>query len=185
MVQRCTTIIVSFNVIYVYSCKYRSHNKRIIIWKWFFYFRKQTRTSKVPLNEILQQFTDSDLDNSEDDLFGEENEGELDNFFCHEDTDPLERAEQASLRDELEQGASPEHNSCDQTISSASEEEIKSLLGILMSMGLVKLPALKDYWSTHPILGAPGIVKGCLGVVSCISCTSRSSRWEWWGWPRC
>ena len=29
-----------------------------------------------------------------------------------------------------------------------------------MSTGLVKLPALKDYWSTHPILSASGIVKG-------------------------
>ena len=41
-----------------------------------------------------------------------------------------------------------------------SEEEMRSFLGIHLAMGLVRLPSLKDYWSTNPLLATPGIVKG-------------------------
>ena len=41
-----------------------------------------------------------------------------------------------------------------------SEEEVKVVFGIHMAMGLVRLPSLRDYWSTNPRIGTPGIVKG-------------------------
>ena len=41
-----------------------------------------------------------------------------------------------------------------------NDAEIKSFFSIHMAMGIVKLPALRDYWSTNPLLGTPGIVKG-------------------------
>ena len=37
---------------------------------------------------------------------------------------------------------------------------MRSFLGIGLAMGLVRLPSLKDYWSTNPLLATPGIVKG-------------------------
>ena len=27
-------------------------------------------------------------------------------------------------------------------------------------MGVHKLPSVEDYWSTHPLLGAPGVIQG-------------------------
>ena len=41
-----------------------------------------------------------------------------------------------------------------------SEEEMKAFFGIHVSMGLLRLPSLYDYWSTNPLIGTPGIVKG-------------------------
>ena len=41
-----------------------------------------------------------------------------------------------------------------------SGEEMRSFLGIGLAMGLVRLPSLKDYWSTNPLVATPGIVKG-------------------------
>ena len=41
-----------------------------------------------------------------------------------------------------------------------SEDEMKSFLGIHLAMGVVQLPSLQDYWSTHPLVGTPGIVRG-------------------------
>ena len=41
-----------------------------------------------------------------------------------------------------------------------SEDEMKSFVGIKLAMGIVLLPSLRDYWSTNPLLGTPGIVKG-------------------------
>jgi hypothetical protein len=46
------------------------------------------------------------------------------------------------------------------TWTNVSEEEMQSFLGIHLAMGLVRLPSLRDYWSTNPLLGAPGMVKG-------------------------
>ena len=41
-----------------------------------------------------------------------------------------------------------------------SAEEMQSFIGIQLAMGMVRLPSMYDYWSTNPILSAPGIVKG-------------------------
>lgn len=41
-----------------------------------------------------------------------------------------------------------------------TENEIKLFLGIHLAMGVHKLPSVEDYWSLHPLLGAPGIVQG-------------------------
>ena len=41
-----------------------------------------------------------------------------------------------------------------------SEDEMKYFVGIQLAMGIVRLPSLRDYWSTNPLLGTPGIVKG-------------------------
>ena len=41
-----------------------------------------------------------------------------------------------------------------------SAEEKQSFVGIQVAMGKVLLPSMYDYWSTNPILSAPGIVKG-------------------------
>jgi hypothetical protein len=41
-----------------------------------------------------------------------------------------------------------------------NEEEMGSFLGIRLAMGLVRLPSLKDYWSTNPLLATPSIEKG-------------------------
>ena len=41
-----------------------------------------------------------------------------------------------------------------------SRDEMRAFLGILITMGVHRLPSLADYWSTHPLLGAPGITKG-------------------------
>ena len=41
-----------------------------------------------------------------------------------------------------------------------SAEEMQSFVGIQLAMGIVRLPSMHDYWSTNPILSAPGIVKG-------------------------
>ena len=46
------------------------------------------------------------------------------------------------------------------TWTNVSEEEMQSFLGIHLAMGRVRLPFLRDYWSTNPLLGAPGMVKG-------------------------
>ena len=35
-----------------------------------------------------------------------------------------------------------------------------SFIGIQLAMEMVRLPSIYDYWSTNPILSAPGIVKG-------------------------
>ena len=39
-------------------------------------------------------------------------------------------------------------------------EEMKLFLGMILAMGIHQLPQLEDYWSTHPLLGARGIVSG-------------------------
>ena len=41
-----------------------------------------------------------------------------------------------------------------------TENEMKLFLGIHLAMGVHKLPYVEDYWSLHPLLGAPGIVQG-------------------------
>ena len=163
-------------------------------------------------------------------MFGEGEEGELEQFH-HEDTDPLERAEEATVQEEQEQQVqdisvqenptsstctlSPDLDICsshpdmsspsmefphpgptidcdansdpydffvkiwgeetfklikDETNQYAfqkgitweiiNEDELRAFLGIHISMGLVKLPSLKDYWSTHLILVVPRIVRG-------------------------
>ena len=38
-----------------------------------------------------------------------------------------------------------------------TECEIKLFMGIHLAMGVHKLPSMEDYWSQHPLLGAPGI----------------------------
>ena len=40
------------------------------------------------------------------------------------------------------------------------DEELKSFIGIQLAMGMVRLPSAYDYWSTNPILNAPGMVSG-------------------------
>ena len=39
------------------------------------------------------------------------------------------------------------------------EDEMKSFLGMIIGMGVHKLPALHDYWSQHPLLGVPGLTR--------------------------
>ena len=41
-----------------------------------------------------------------------------------------------------------------------SEDEMKAFYAMQVSMGLIRLPLLHDYWSTNPLIGTPGIVKG-------------------------
>ena len=60
-------------------------------------------------------------------------------------------AEQTNLY-ATQKGTSPWEN--------VSEDEMKAFFGIQVSMGLVRLPSLHDYWSTNPLIGTPGIVKG-------------------------
>lgn len=40
-----------------------------------------------------------------------------------------------------------------------SGAEVKAFLGILLAMGIHRLPFLRDHWSQHPLLGAPGITQ--------------------------
>ena len=37
---------------------------------------------------------------------------------------------------------------------------MKLFMGIHLAMGVHKLPSVEDYWSQHPLLGAPGISRG-------------------------
>ena len=39
-------------------------------------------------------------------------------------------------------------------------EEMMFFLGIHLVMGVQKLPSVEDYWSTHPLLDAPGVIQG-------------------------
>ena len=39
-------------------------------------------------------------------------------------------------------------------------EEMMFFLGIHLVMGVHKLPSVEDYWSTHPLLDAPGVIQG-------------------------
>ena len=39
-------------------------------------------------------------------------------------------------------------------------DEIKLFLGIIIAMGLHKLPRLEDYWSSDSLLGVPSIIYG-------------------------
>ena len=41
-----------------------------------------------------------------------------------------------------------------------TESEMKLFMGIHLAMGVHKLPSVEDYWSQHPLLGAPGISRG-------------------------
>lgn len=41
-----------------------------------------------------------------------------------------------------------------------SASEIKAFLGLIIAMGIKRLPSIPDYWSSDPILGAPELVKG-------------------------
>lgn len=41
-----------------------------------------------------------------------------------------------------------------------SKEEIQQFLGVIIAMGIHRLPQVEDYWSTHPLLGAAGITSG-------------------------
>lgn len=39
------------------------------------------------------------------------------------------------------------------------DAEMKSFLGIIIAMGIHRLPQLEDYWADDPLLGVPGIVQ--------------------------
>jgi hypothetical protein len=39
-------------------------------------------------------------------------------------------------------------------------EEMQSFIGMLIAMGIHKMPCIKDYWSHHALLGVPGITRG-------------------------
>ena len=41
-----------------------------------------------------------------------------------------------------------------------TESEMKLFMGIHLAMGVHKLPSVEDYWSQHPLLGAPDISRG-------------------------
>ena len=41
-----------------------------------------------------------------------------------------------------------------------SKEEIQQFLGVIIAMGIHRLPQVEDYWSTNPLLGAAGIISG-------------------------
>ena len=41
-----------------------------------------------------------------------------------------------------------------------NENEMKLFIGMLLAMGIHRLPQLEDYWSSHSLLGAKGIVSG-------------------------
>ena len=41
-----------------------------------------------------------------------------------------------------------------------SADEMKLFIGMILAMGVHRLPQLEDYWSSHPLLGAKGIVAG-------------------------
>ena len=41
-----------------------------------------------------------------------------------------------------------------------NDEEMQSFIGMLIAMGIHKLPSIKDYWSQHALLGVPGITRG-------------------------
>ena len=45
------------------------------------------------------------------------------------------------------------------TWEETSSNEIKVFIGMILAMGVHKLPYLRDYWSQNPLLGAPGITK--------------------------
>ena len=36
---------------------------------------------------------------------------------------------------------------------------MKTILGMLLAMGVHRLPFITDYWSENPLLGSPGIIK--------------------------
>ena len=40
------------------------------------------------------------------------------------------------------------------------KEELQQFLSVIIAMGVHHLPRLEDYWSGHPLLGAPGITSG-------------------------
>jgi hypothetical protein len=42
------------------------------------------------------------------------------------------------------------------------KEELQQFLGLIIAMGVHHLPRLEDYWSGHPLLGAPGITSRML-----------------------
>jgi hypothetical protein len=46
-----------------------------------------------------------------------------------------------------------------QSWEKVSETEIQLFVGLQLAMGLVRLPALQDYWSSNQLLGTPGITK--------------------------
>ena len=39
-------------------------------------------------------------------------------------------------------------------------DEMELFIGMILAMGVHQLPQLEDYWSSHPLLGAKGIVAG-------------------------
>ena len=41
-----------------------------------------------------------------------------------------------------------------------SDNELKLFLGMIIAMGIHRLPQLEDYWCSDPLLGVPGIVSG-------------------------
>ena len=41
-----------------------------------------------------------------------------------------------------------------------SKEELQQFLGVIIAMGIHRLLQVEDYWSTNPLLGAPGIISG-------------------------
>ena len=58
-------------------------------------------------------------------------------------------------------------------------DEMKLFIGIILAMGVHQLPQLEDYWSSHPLLGAKGIVAGMsyrrFRVLSCLHLVNNST----------
>ena len=61
------------------------------------------------------------------------------------------------LADETNRYAAQKGIECWEDVSA---EEMQSFIGVQLAMGMVRLPSMYNYWSTNPILSAPGIVKG-------------------------
>ena len=119
--------------------------------------RRETNQSSTSTQQALGQTSDSwDLDDflpAPSPKLNMEPDSHPYEFFCKiwgEETFQ-ELAEQTNLY-ALQKGTA--------TWVNTNEEEMKSFLGIHLAMGLVRLPSLKDYWSTNPLLATPGIVKG-------------------------
>ena len=51
---------------------------------------------------------------------------------------------------------------CNQEWHETSTEEIKAFLGMILAMGIHKVPSVSDYWSQHALLGVPGITRNML-----------------------
>ena len=59
----------------------------------------------------------------------------------------------------IAQQPNPYASQCNQEWNETSTEEIKSFLGMILAMGIHKVPSVSNYWSQHALLGVPAITR--------------------------